>query len=202
MAKEVCIPIIRDTNKNIFVYPRFPEKCIYCGKAQETYIGLRLIDLFSSWTNEEHSYSFEGDFRTELKIPYCKEHAEEARRNHSILVNIQLGCSSLVFLFVFFLILYFTNFASIYIMGALVFAFVAAFIVWRIAKTGLRYLLLPLFKKSFKFSSFQGNPNLGIEIFISKSHEFIIYKFANNKVAEEFAELNIREILGISPVTS
>jgi hypothetical protein len=164
--KKVSIPIV-DGKYQVM----FPEKCVYCGAPKE----VTVRRTASAGTSRRRRFAT-------VEVPYCAEHVREAKRNSRILtvgfvLSLLFSCGAL-----------FGIATSINRNPSTFLLIVLALVAFGLAYGGRALLRSRLARSNPTMAAMMGNRHLGLEI--QPFGTEIIFSFASDQMAEEFARVN------------
>ena len=164
--KKVNIPIVDGKYRVLF-----PDKCVYCGVPKE-------IDV----NRTEGAGSGRHRYYASVTVPYCAAHLQEEKRNTRFLL---VGFLSLL---VVSCCVLFGVTTSIQRSPSVEVMLVLALVALGLAYAG-RGLLRKVMSGSFPtMADMQGSNRLGLQVVPSRT--VITFWFANDQIADEFAQLN------------
>ncbi|MGD2146397.1 MAG: hypothetical protein PVH41_06875 [Anaerolineae bacterium] len=168
MTREVSIPITDGEYQVVF-----PERCIYCGAPSDR----RLRKTVSAGSGRRTRFAT-------LDVPYCAKHAQLSRRNARIL---NLGWVAIL---LFSCCVIFGVTTSINRNPPVWLWVVLALIAGVLAFAGARMLRVLLGRSNQSMADMLDSSHLGLKAELAGDE--IILTFANDEMAEEFAQLNGR----------
>jgi hypothetical protein len=165
-VKKVSIPIV-DGKYRV----SFPGRCVYCGAAKEVTVRRTV----SGGTSRRKHFAT-------LELPYCTEHVRAEKRNGRILVVgsvlvLLISCCAL-----------FGITTSINRNPPVTLLVLLAVLAVGLAYGGRELIRKVLSRSNETMADMVGSRHLGLKIQPSSTE--IVFSFANDRVAEDFARLN------------